>query len=88
MLGREFVTSPATYCFEDEDVDEAARLMHDNQIRRLVILNRGDNHLIGVISLGDLAINVDDKTSGKVLQSVSEPVSNSKPEPSQSQIGF
>jgi CBS domain-containing protein len=73
MLTWEFVTSPAIYCFEDQSVDDAIELMHDNQIRRLVILDRTNKQLAGVISLGDLAINVDDKISGEVLQRVSVP---------------
>ena len=81
MIGRDLVTSPAIYCFDDQSVDEAAKLMHDNQIRRLVVLHRGDKRMVGVISLGDLAVNVDDKLSGEVLQSISEPMSINKPEP-------
>lgn len=80
MLGRDLVTSPAIYCFDDQGVDEAAKLMHDNQIRRLVVLSR-DKQMVGVISLGDLAMTADDKLSGDVLQSVSEPMSASRPEP-------
>jgi CBS domain-containing protein len=74
MLGRDFVTSPAIYCFDDQEIKEAAQLMHNNQIRRLVILNRGDMHLVGVVSLSDLALHVDNKLTGKVLQSVFQPV--------------
>ena len=81
MLGRDLATSPAIYCFDDQSIDEAAKLMHDNQIRRLVVLQRGDKRMVGVVSLGDLAINVDDKLTGEVLQSISEPVSSSRPEP-------
>lgn len=81
MLGRDLATSPAIYCFDDQNIDEAAKLMHDNQIRRLVVLQRGDKRMVGVVSLGDLAINVDDKLTGEVLQSISEPVSSSRPEP-------
>ena len=80
MLGRDLVTAPAIYCFDDQGVDEAAKLMHDNQIRRLVVLSR-DKQMVGVISLGDLAMTADDKLSGDVLQSVSEPMSASRPEP-------
>lgn len=75
VLGWGFVTSPAIYCFEDQEIKEAAQLMHDNQIRRLVILNRDDRQLAGVVSLGDLALHADDELTGKVLQSVVEPVS-------------
>jgi CBS-domain-containing membrane protein len=51
---------------------EAARLMEEHQIRRLVILGRDDERIVGVVSLGDLATNMDDKTSGAVLEEVSE----------------
>lgn len=80
MLGRDLVTSPAIYCFEDQSVDEAAKLMHDNQIRRLVVLSR-DKQMVGVVSLGDLAMTANDKLTGDVLQSVSEPMSANRPEP-------
>ncbi len=73
MLARDLMTAPVVYCFEDQDAGEAARLMEENQIRRLVVLNRGDKRLVGVISLGDLARNETSGLSGKVLQKVSEP---------------
>jgi CBS domain-containing protein len=72
MMGRNLATAPVIYCFEDQDVDEAAQIMQENQIRRLVILNR-DKRLVGVVSLGDLAMNRSADQSGEVLQSVSEP---------------
>jgi len=72
MMGRNLATSPVIYCFEDQSVDEAARIMQEKQIRRLVILNR-DKRLVGVVSLGDLAMNRPADQSGEVLQSVSEP---------------
>src|SRR5512138_2746333 len=54
MLARDLMTTPTIHCFEDQDVSEAARIMEENQIRRLVILNRADKRLAGVVSLGDL----------------------------------
>src|SRR5437667_2492930 len=38
---RDVMTPNIVYTFEDQDVTEAARLMKQNQIRRLVVLNRG-----------------------------------------------
>jgi len=74
MLGRDLMTTPAIYCFEDQDVSEAAKIMAENQIRRLVVLSREDKRLVGVISLGDLARNsTTDDISGEVLQRVSAP---------------
>ncbi len=74
MLGRELMTSPVIYCFEDQDIKEVAKLMEESQIRRLVILNRPDKRLVGVVSLGDLALNSKSDTSAEVLQKVSEPI--------------
>lgn len=71
-LDREWFTQPVICCYEDQDVDEAARLMEEHQIRRLVILDRDNERIVGVVSLGDLATNVEDKKSGEVLQEVSE----------------
>jgi predicted transcriptional regulator len=73
MLARDLMTTPAISCFEDQDVREAAKIMEENQIRRLVVLSRDGKSLVGVISLGDLARNGTANLSGKVLQKVSEP---------------
>jgi CBS domain-containing protein len=82
MLARDLMTTPAIYCFEDQDVSEAAKIMEENQIRRLVILSHDDKRVVGVISLGDLARNGTANLSGKVLQRVSEPETT---EPAQSE---
>ena len=68
------MTPELIYCFEDENVKEAAKLMERHQIRRLPILDREKN-LVGIVSLGDLAVETgNEKLSGKVLEEVSEPV--------------
>jgi CBS domain-containing protein len=79
MLGRDLMTTPAIYCFDDQDVTEAAKIMEENQIRRLVVLNRDDKRLVGVISLGDLARKGITDISGRVLQRVSKPENQEPP---------
>src|ERR1044071_4004987 len=74
MLGRELMTSPVVHCFEDQDVKDVAKLMEESQIRRLVVLSRSDKRPVGVVSLGDLALNSKPDTSAEVLQKVSEPI--------------
>jgi len=70
---RDVMTPDILYCFEDQDVGEAARLMELNQVRRLVVLNR-DKRLVGIVSLGDLAVKAGDGgLSGEALEQVSEP---------------
>jgi CBS domain-containing protein len=73
MLGRDLMTSPIIYCFDDQDVDEAAKLMEEHQIRRVAVLSRNDKRLVGIVSLGDIANNGSKDISAEVLQSVSEP---------------
>src|SRR5262249_21362833 len=48
------MTADVFWCFEDQDVDEAAKLMQEKQIRRLLVMNR-DKRLTGIVSLADLA---------------------------------
>lgn len=42
----EVMTPDITYCFDDQDVTEAAELMKEKQIRRLAVLNR-NKRLVG-----------------------------------------
>jgi len=60
------------YCFDDQSVDEAARVMQERQIRRLVVLDRKDKRMVGIVALGDVATNGTAKTAGEVLEVVSE----------------
>jgi CBS domain-containing protein len=70
---REVMTEDVVFGFEDQDVADAARVMEQKQIRRLVVLNR-DKRLVGIVSLGDLAVETGARpTAGEVLREVSEP---------------
>src|SRR5687767_11861305 len=70
---RDVMTPDVVYAFDDQDVKEAAKLMAEHQIRRLIVLNR-DMRLTGIVSLGDVAVETgNDKLSGDVLEQVSQP---------------
>jgi CBS domain-containing protein len=70
---RDIMTPELHYCFEDQLVEEAARLMEENQVRRLMVLNR-DRELVGIVSLGDLAVETrDEQLAGNTLEAVSQP---------------
>ena len=58
--------------FDDQTVDEGVKLMQKYQIRRLPVLDR-QNKLVGIVSLGDIAVDVHAGLSGKALKEVSEP---------------
>jgi len=69
---RDVMTPEVIYCFEDAPVREAARLMEQKQIRRLVVLNR-DKRMVGIVSLGDLAVQTgDEQLAGNALEGISE----------------
>jgi CBS domain-containing protein len=69
----DIMTRDVFFCFEDQDVKEAATLMSDLQVRRLLVLDR-DSNLAGIVSLGDLAVESgDDKMTAKILNRVSQP---------------
>ena len=57
MLSRDLMTTPAIYCFEDQDVSEAEKIMQENEVSQLVVVSREDNRVVGVVSLKDLARN-------------------------------
>jgi CBS domain-containing protein len=70
---REVMTPEVVYCFEDQKVNEATTVMEEHQIRRLPILSR-DKQLVGMVSLGDLAVETGHpKRVSKALKEVSEP---------------
>ena len=66
-------SSEVFFCYEDEDLEKASQVMSQKQIRRLPILSRAKK-LVGIVSLGDLAVRGKDaQTSGVVLEQVSRP---------------
>jgi CBS domain-containing protein len=70
---RDVMTPDLTYCFEDQDVEEATQLMKRQQIRRLPVLNH-DKRLVGMLSLGDVAVNVgNEHVTAGTLEQISEP---------------
>jgi CBS domain-containing protein len=59
------------YCFDDQEVEEVAKLMEAQQVRRLPVLNR-QQRLVGIVSLEDLAVGGDPKLAGETLKEVSK----------------
>ena len=66
---RDAMTERVLYCFEDEDVEKAAESMSRELIRRLPIVDR-NKRLVGVVSLGDIAVRDNPGKAGKTLSSV------------------
>lgn len=65
----EEVMSPGVrYCFDDQSIDEVVRNMGELQLRRLPVVNRA-KRLVGILSLGDVALVAD--TGGAVHEALS-----------------
>ena len=56
---RDVMTEDVKYCFDDQEIEEVMRNMADIQVRRLPVLNR-EKRLVGILSLGDLALSAAD----------------------------
>jgi CBS domain-containing protein len=50
---REVMSEKVCYCYEDDDIEEAAKIMAEHQVKRLPVLN-GDKRLVGIVALSDL----------------------------------
>ena len=60
-------------CFHEDEIETAAKIMEDKQVRRLVVL--GDNNTVaGILSLSDLALKASiDHLKYEILERVCEP---------------
>jgi CBS domain-containing protein len=69
---QEVMSEEVLYCFADQDLDEVVQNMADIKVRRMPVLNR-DKRLIGILSLGDVALVDDPDVTGEALSEISEP---------------
>jgi len=68
---RDVMTEDVKYCFDDQELEDVTRNMADIQVRRLPVLNRG-KRLVGIVSLGDIAISHAGKGAGDALRGISQ----------------
>jgi CBS domain-containing protein len=85
-LSRDLLSQPVHFCFTDQEVGDAARIMRDKQIRRLIVIDRETKRLAGVVSLGDIATNAAEQVSGEALQGISLPEGSDKEEIAKSEL--
>jgi len=69
---RDVMTQDVKYCYEDDDTHDVARNMADIQVRRLPVLSR-DKRLVGIISLGDMAMSDSSERVGAAVTGISQP---------------
>lgn len=68
---REIMSTEVIWAYEDDSIEKASQIMSDKQVRRLPIVN-SDKRLVGVVALGDLAVDGSDaRVAGDALTNIS-----------------
>lgn len=68
----EAMSREVLYCYDDDDLNTVAGSMADLQVRRLPVVNR-DKRLVGIVSIGDVAICEGARLTGRAVASISAP---------------
>lgn len=69
---REIMTTGVFHVLDEQEVAEAVRVMEKHQVRRAPVMNR-ERRLVGIISLGDIAVDASPALSAEALREVSQP---------------
>lgn len=70
---RDVMTKGIAWAYEDETVDEAAKIMSQRQVRRLPVVDR-DKRLVGIVALGDFAVESSEiRPAAEALAEISKP---------------
>lgn len=78
ILLNEFMTKPVLTCHANDHINTAIEKMKEYKIRRVPIVD-DDNHVVGLISLGDVAvITHEEHETFEALEEISSPVSSKK----------
>lgn len=70
---REVMSDRPLFAWEDQDVEDVAIQMSDAQVRRMPVLSREGERLVGVVSIGDISQRGDSDAAEAALSGVTEP---------------
>lgn len=70
LTAQDVMTKGVVCCHDTERVRDVMRTMEAKQIRRIPVIDDNE-HLVGMISLGDLSQVMPDRATGEVLKAVS-----------------
>ncbi|HET9025728.1 MAG TPA: CBS domain-containing protein, partial [Burkholderiaceae bacterium] len=68
---RDVMTSDVVWCTEEDDTQDVLDRMADAQIRRIPVVDQ-DRNLVGIVALGDLAIEEEENVD-ETLRDISMP---------------
>ncbi|MNR61237.1 CBS domain protein [compost metagenome] len=59
--------------YEDQSIDDAAKMMSERQVRRLPVVDR-NKRLVGIVALGDFAVESSEiRPAAEALSEISKP---------------
>ena len=67
---RDVMTKTIRYCKTDQNVEDAAKEMRSNKVRRLPVINER-KRLVGMLALGDICAKAGNDLSGELIHGVS-----------------
>ena len=70
---RDVMSGDVLYCFEDDEVEAVALKMSDSQVRRMPVLSREDERLVGIVSLGDISRSEQSEAAAVALDGITDP---------------
>src|SRR4051812_46216041 len=70
---RDVMTDEVVYCFDDDEVEEVALKMSDRQVRRMPVLSREDESVVGIVSLGDISRSEQSEAASVALDGITDP---------------
>jgi CBS domain-containing protein len=75
MTVSECMTTPCVTVMPDMSLDECCRVMEENRIRRVPVVDAG-GACCGIVALADIAKHASKRDAGEVVKEVSEPSSS------------
>ena len=70
---RDVMSDGVAWTYEDDSVEQAAKIMSERQVRRLPVVNR-DKRLVGIVALGDFAVESSEiQPAAHALSEISKP---------------
>ncbi len=70
---RDVMSEGVAWAYEDDSVEEAAKIMSKRQVRRLPVVDR-DKRLVGIVALGDFAVESSEiRPAAEALAEISKP---------------
>ena len=70
---RDVMSEGIAWAYEDESVEQVAKIMSERQVRRLPVVNR-DKRLVGIVALGDFAVEKSEiLPAAQALSEISKP---------------